>query len=104
MVLIAFQYCAHRQLDWTLQTLSGAWVKISLLALESAKYNNSDCIKTQHFFFSILDLTLQKIERIEGGQEVAIQICAVLAALGTLALGGYLYYKYKRTHRYDVVV
>ena len=44
------------------------------------------------------------MQRIEGGQEVAIQIGCVMAALGTLALAGYLYYRYKRTHRYDVVV
>ena len=101
MVQIALQYCTHKTIRF-LDTTNTDW-RLKL-ALESAKYNNSDCIETQNFFSSILDLTLQKIERIEGGQEVAIQICAVMAALGTLALAGYLYYKYKRTHRYDVVV
>ena len=104
MVLITFQYCAHRQLDWTLQTLSGAWINYPYWLWNQQTLIVQIVSKTQLFFFSIIDLTLQKIERIEGGQEVAIQICAVLAALGALALGGYLYYKYKRTHRYDVVV
>ena len=74
------------------------------MALESANYNNSDCINLKLLFSSLLDLTLQRMQRIEGGQEVAIRIGCVMAALGTLALAGYLYYRYKRTHRYDVVV
>ena len=95
-------YALYNQIFMTLENTE----RCLILAMESANYNtSSNCLKLKTFiFFSLLDLTLQSMQRIEGSQEIAIQIGCVMAALSTLALAGYLYFRYKRSRRYDIVV
>jgi len=95
-------YALYNQIFMTLENTE----RCLKLAMESANCNtSSNCVELKTFIFlSLLDLTLQRMQRIEGGQEIAIQIGCVMAALSTLALAGYLYFRYKRSRRYDIVV
>ena len=54
------------------------------------------------FFLFFLDISLEKMERIEDVHDVVAKICGATFILCTLLLGTYLFYKYRHTNRYEL--